>query len=114
MKKNNKYRNTKISNVYGQFDSIKEWKRYIYLLDLQKKGIITELRRQVPFVLIPSQKEGKKVIERACTYIADFVYKKGSETIVEDTKSAITKANVTYIIKRKMMLFFHKIKIKEV
>lgn len=114
MKKQNKYRNTKITNVYGKFDSIKEWKRYIYLLDMQKKGLISDLQRQVTYQLLPIQKDGKKVIERACTYVADFVYKKDGETIVEDTKSTITLANAAYIIKRKMMLFFYKIKIKEV
>ena len=42
----NKYRNKKIKNAYGTFDSIKEYKRFLYLSVAQKKGLISELTRQ--------------------------------------------------------------------
>ncbi len=45
------------------------------------------------------------------TYLADFVYEKGSQTIVEDVKGLRTDV---YKIKRKLMLYFHGIQIKEV
>lgn len=46
-------------------------------------------------------------------YVADFVYidKRSGEKIVEDTKGFKTK---DYIIKRKLMLHVHKIRIREV
>ena len=53
----------------------------------------------------------KKLIERGVYYIADFVYYRDGEYIVEDTKGVRTK---DYIIKRKLMLYVHGIKIKEV
>ena len=77
---------------------------------------------QVKYILIPAQREPDtvgarggihkgKLIERECTYVADFVYKENGQTVVEDTKGFRTK---DYLLKRKMLLFFHGIKIKEV
>lgn len=88
---------------------------------LEKAGKITDLKRQVKFVLIPAQYEtstiGKrggvkrgKLIEREISYIADFVYTEDGKRIVEDTKGFKTK---DYILKRKMLLYFHGIRIKE-
>lgn len=113
-KQGSKYKNIAITNDYGRFDSIKEWKRYMLLLDMQRRGQISDLRRQVSFELIPSQRDGGKVVERACCYVADFVYCQDGKQVVEDTKSAITRRNAVYILKRKMMLFFHHVRIKEV
>ena len=90
---------------------------------LQKLGSIKDLQRQVKFELIPTQREpdtiGKrggihkgKVIENGVNYIADFVYTdcNSGETVVEDSKGLRTK---DYIIKRKLMLFIHGIRILE-
>lgn len=52
-----------------------------------------------------------KLLERKCSYIADFVYWDGFEMVVEDTKGMRTKE---YIIKRKLMLYKYGIRIKEV
>lgn len=111
------------------FDSKKEAKRWQELSLLQKTGKISDLQRQVKYVLIPAQYEpsmehytkgknkGKlkrgKLIERECAYIADFVYTDNGtgDTVVEDTKGMRTP---DYIIKRKMMLYLKEIRIKEV
>lgn len=108
-----KYRNQKVSVGDLSFDSKKELNRYLELSLLQKAGEISGLRFQVKFVLIPAQRDAEtgKVIERECAYLADFVYQKGDETVVEDTKGFRTK---DYILKRKMMLWFHGIRIREV
>lgn len=53
----------------------------------------------------------KKQLRGKITYLADFVYEKGSQTIVEDVKGMKTDV---YKIKRKLMLYFHGIQIKEV
>ena len=124
----NKYHNKKYTTPDGQvFDSKKEYRRYIELMWMQKAGEIEDLQRQVKFVLIPGQYEegtevytkGKKkgqkkqgaLLERECAYYADFTYKVNGELIVEDTKGVRT---ADYILKRKMMLYFYGVKIKEV
>lgn len=74
---------------------------------MERAGEIIDLKRQVKYELIPAQ-EG----ERACNYIADFVYKdKKGNIIAEDAKGCRTKE---YIIKRKMMLWRYGIRIAEV
>ena len=102
--------------IHGiRFDSKKEAERYLVLKDLEKQGEIKNLRLQVPFVLIPSQKdENGKTIERPCKYIADFVYTdKDGHKVVEDVKSRAT-STPEYRIKRKLMLERYKIRIREV
>lgn len=91
----------------GGHASTKEHDRAIQLKLWQRAGVISNLREQVPYELIPAQ-EG----ERACKYIADFVYtdNETGQTIVEDTKGFRTPE---YRIKRKLMLFIHGIRIKE-
>lgn len=105
--------NSKKTVVDGQkFDSKKEARRYQELLLLEKAGEIKNLSRQVKFVLIPSQRdENGKVVERECSYKADFTYEEGIKTVVEDVKGYRTKE---YIIKRKLMLYQYGIRIREV
>jgi hypothetical protein len=122
--KGRKYRNNKISTEGGVFDSMKEYRRYLELLGMVKNCEIADLRRQVKYLLLPAQREPDtkgprggvkkgKVIEHEVAYYADFVYKDlaTGETVVEDTKGLKTH---DYIIKRKMMLYFHGIRIREV
>ena len=134
----------KLHNIPTVVDGIRfasrlEARRYSELKLLEKAGEITDLRWQVPFELIPAQyeiittdevytrgphkgehKKKKILLEKPVCYIADFVYKRRKEvsnglelwyTIVEDTKGIKTK---DYIIKRKLMLYIHEIKIQEV
>ena len=121
----NKYYNKKCTVNGIIFDSRKEARRYQELLLLQRAGVIKSLQRQVKYVLIPAQYEsyerygktgqeltpGKKLIERECAYVADFVYVEDGKTVIEDTKGMKTK---DYIIKRKLMLYTHGIRIREV
>ena len=106
-----KYGNKKVEVNGIAFDSKKEARRWIELDAMQAAGQIQNLQRQVKYELIPNQKIGGKVVERAVNYVADFVYEQNGETIVEDTKGMKTK---DYIIKRKLMLYIHKIRIREV
>lgn len=106
--------NSKKTVVDGQkFDSKKEANRYQELVLLEKAGVIKNLSRQVKFVLIPSQRDEAtgKVIERECSYKADFKYEEDGKTVVEDVKGFRTKE---YIIKRKLMLYQYGIRIREV
>jgi hypothetical protein len=118
----NKYHSKKVTVGGMSFDSKKEAKRYQELYFLERAGTITDLQRQVKFVLIPAQREPDtigsrggvrkgKLLERECAYVADFVYTKDGERIVEDTKGVRTK---DYIIKRKLLLWVHGIRIREV
>lgn len=108
-----KYGNRKVVYAGDTFDSQRELDRFIELRLLERAGKISNLRRQVRYTLIPSQRgEDGRIKERECVYIADFVYtsENGSEA-VEDTKGFRT---AEYIIKRKLMLWVHGISIKEV
>lgn len=109
----NKYGNVKVVLDGYKFDSKKEARRWAELKLLERAGIIEHLRRQEPFVLIPSQYDDRtlELIERAVIYKADFVYKENGELVVEDCKGVRTKE---YIIKRKLLLYTHGIRIREV
>lgn len=107
-----KYFNKKVTINGEQFDSKKEAKRYQELLLLQRAGKISGLRRQVKFVLIPTQRIDGKVVEREVSYVADFVYNdlENGKPVVEDSKGMRTK---DYIIKRKLMLRMYNVRILE-
>ncbi len=95
---------------YKGFDSKLEAKRYEQLKAMEERGEITELKTQVPFELIPSQRIDGKVVERPCRYIADFTYLQEGKLVVEDAKGM---ARPEYIIKRKLMLFRLGIQVRE-
>lgn len=124
-----KYHNKKVTLNGIEFHSRKEARRYTELLLLERAGAIQDLRRQVPFELIPAQYEDvytgeyykrgdrmgepkmKRVcVEKAVTYYADFVYVQGGETVVEDTKGFKTPE---YILKRKLARYLLGIRINE-
>lgn len=112
-----------------KFDSKHEAERYLELKLLERGGVISDLRLQVEFELIPNQyatekrygKNGKPLkdkqvlLERKCCYISDFVYidNETKETVVEDAKSPVTRTP-KYRIKKKLMLYRYGIRIKEV
>ena len=107
-----KYRSRKVTIDGIRFDSQREASRWLQLKLLQQAGRISELERQVKFVLIPSQRdESGKVIEKQVAYIADFVYLKDGKTVVEDSKGYRTEV---YRLKKKMMLYFFHVRIQEV
>ena len=108
----NKYGNRKVIYDGIEFDSMKEAHRYCELKLMQRAGVISDLQMQVPFELIPTQRIDGKVVERAVSYIADFTYNgQDGVQVVEDTKGMRTKE---YIIKRKLMLYVHGIRVVEV
>lgn len=117
----NKYHARKTTVDGITFDSKKEAKRYTELKLMVRAGGITGLQRQVKYELIPEQREpetvgprgGKKtgrLLERARYYVADFVYIKDSETVVEDCKGVRTDV---YKLKRALMLYRYGIRIHE-
>lgn len=121
-----KYRAKKVITPEGTFDSVKEYKRYKYLKALEEVGAISNLQRQVEFVLIPEFRENGtmitkgpnkgeikpgRLVERKCSYYADFVYTENGREVVEDVKGLRLPE---YIIKRKLMLYRFGLRIHEV
>lgn len=105
-----KYHNRKVTRDGETFDSVKEYRRFCELRLLERAGAVTDLRRQVKFELIPAQRIDGKVVERACSYVADFVYMENGQQVVEDAKGMRTQE---YRLKRKLMLWVHGIRIRE-
>lgn len=104
------------------FDSKREARRYEALKKMEAAGEIHNLRRQVKYLLIPEQrlpdvvgprggvKKGK-VLERECSYIADFVYDlPDGGTVIEDCKGFRTPE---YKLKRKLFRHLYGIGITE-
>lgn len=100
-----------------EFDSRDEMMRYIELCDLQRKGIISGLRRQYSFVLIPRQskmvvkhlktkdKMVEKFLENPAIYTCDFLYNERGIYVIEDTKSWFTRSQADdYPLRRKLMV----------
>ena len=128
----NKYGAKKIKDPFtgDVFDSKKEYNRWCNLRLLERAGKISDLKRQVTFELIPTQREESTevykagpqkglpkpgaVIEKAVDYVADFTYYQDGEYIVEDTKGYKQGAAYQlFVVKRKLMLSVHGIRIKE-
>ena len=127
--KTSKYKNTKYTYLGIKFDSLKECRRYSELRLLEQSGKIKDLELQKAYELIPAQYDEStevytkglhkgepkpgRLLERAVVYRADFVYTdcETGKQVVEDTKGMRTPE---YILKRKMMLYIHHIKIKEI
>lgn len=107
----NKYHAEKETVGNEKFHSRKEARRYKELLLMERAGVISGLKRQVRYLLIPTQydEDGKR-LEYSVNYYADFVYYSNGKLIVEDCKGVRTDA---YIIKRKLMLSVYGIRIFE-
>ena len=112
--RNSYYRTKKVEYDGIMFDSATERDRYRILREAQKRGLISDLRLQVVFTLIPKQTElvevklktKTKVVEKfhehPLTYQADFVYMRDGKDVIEDAKGYATE---DYIIRRKLMRF---------
>lgn len=99
------------------FDSKREARRYMDLWLMQRSGEITNLRTQVKYPLLSKQVHPDGTRERAIDYVADFVYEKDGETVVEDSKGFRNTSSAAYrvfVMKRKMMLYFHGVTVREV
>lgn len=118
IKKRPKYGNKKVEYQGKLFDSKREMQRYVVLKEAEEKGLISDLRTQITFELIPAiteeyvehlktkDKIKTRVLQRAVTYKADFVYIKDDEEIIEDVK--ISKALIPKEFALKEKIFFWK------
>ena len=89
-----------------RFDSKLEAARWVQLSLMERAGHISDLRRQVPFILIDKSEYGRQIV-----YKADFVYTQDGKQIVEDAKGVKTDV---YRLKKRMLAERYGIAIKEV
>lgn len=104
--KKSKYRAVKTEIDGITFDSKREAKRYQELRLLERAGEIENLRLQVAYELIEKSKYGRSI-----KYVADFVYERNGDQIVEDAKGVRTPV---YRLKKRLMAEKYGIKIEEV
>jgi hypothetical protein len=118
-----KYFSKKIRNEHGEFDSKAEFERYLHLKHLEDIGVISYLKRQVKFEIIPKLvrkdkvhlktkvKEVERVEEMAAHYTADFCYlDHDGKYIIEELKGGYTKNLADYVLRRKLIkriVFIH-------
>lgn len=92
----NKFKNHKVKNILGSFDSKLEYKHFLLLKAREQKGEISTLKRQVRIKLGRSK-------ECKVYYVADFVYYDNIDKIwvVADSKGVATD---TFKVKLKWLL----------
>lgn len=110
-KKPSKYHNKKVQTEDGTFDSKWELTCWQRLKMMERGGAISGLQRQVVFELIPSAILDTRKLP-AVKYVADFVYQKDGQQVVEDAKGG--ESLPEYKLKRRLMWWIHKIKVVEV
>lgn len=98
-----KYQNKPVTVDGMRFDSKLEAHRWHELQLELAAGRISKLRRQVRFSI---SWQG----EHICFYVADFVYERNGERVVEDSKGKRTEL---FILKRKLMLICLGIQVLE-
>lgn len=119
-----KYGNSKVEYQGMSFDSKREMQRYIVLKEAEERGLISDLRTQVVFELVPpiteeyvkhlktKDKIETRVAQRAILYKADFVYKKDGKEVIEDVKVAKGLIPKEFTLKEKLFFWRFGKKIK--
>lgn len=104
----NKYGNVPCEVDGEKFQSTKEARRWGELRLMEKNGLISDLKRQVPFSLHAPN------MVKVATYYADMTYIENGELVVEDVKSPPTRKKETYRIKKRWMKAEYGIEIMEI
>ena len=107
----NKYGARKTSVAGQVFDSKHEAAVYLELQAEAVAGVITDLKRQRMFPLIVKGKDGLPVL--VGRYTADFVCRRAGVLEILDAKSAATKRNEAYQLRRKLFEALYGIGITE-
>ena len=95
-----KYHNKKIKTEDGTFDSKYEYEEWCRLKLLERGGVIRNLMRQVPYVLIPTIRTTAGTLKQI-TYYADFVYEENGIVCMVDTKGYETEV---FKIKKRLLI----------
>lgn len=113
--KKSKYKSKKVERDGVTYDSSKEAARALVLERMAATGEISDLRRQVAFVLAPAVRFPDEVrMKPAIRYFADFVYVQNGTTVIEDVKSTPTKKKESYRLKKHLLATVHGLFIKEI
>lgn len=119
-----KYNSSKVVHDGITFDSKIEGERYLYLREMERQGVITDLQMQVEYEILPRQskqiikhlktkdKVVEKFLEHPVTYKCDFQYMHNGELVVEDVKGSSSAMSRDFPIRKKLMLFMHGIEIR--
>jgi len=86
--------------------------RYQELLMLERVDLIRDLAIEVPFALEVRNPAGEMV--RIGAYVADAVFWRGEQQVVEDAKSKVTRNHPLYVWKRSHFEMQYGIRITEV
>ena len=131
MKRIGKYNNRKTEVCGITFDSKKEAECYLVFREMEKKGVISDLKMQVGFELLPAvygtrtkvkhlksgdrEMQERYLRQRPTYYYADFTYTENAtgNYVVVDVKSPATRKKDAYVLKKKMMLALKGIEITE-
>jgi hypothetical protein len=116
--------NARKVRIPGQqpFDSELEYNGFLIAKAEEAGDNWPAVEREPEFVLIPNQVRSDGVKERACVYKADLrltlllrpiAGTKGFMQQVIEFKSPFTAKRPEYVLRRKMVLFFHKITVLE-
>jgi hypothetical protein len=123
-----KYRNTKVEFDRVKFDSKREKDRYVFLKQKEKEGVISDLKLQPKYELIPAikekyikqlktkTKECERTLQFAITYRGDFSYYKNGVLVVEDVKASPQTAALdkAFLLKEKLFRWKYGFSIKRV
>lgn len=119
--KRNKYGNDKVIIDGITFDSKLEGRRYLFLRDQEKKGIITDLKCHPTYELLPKQtrkeivhlktkdKEVEKFLFHPIVFTPDFEYKYNGEVRTEDVKGSKLIVAPDVPLRIKLLYFEYKI-----
>jgi hypothetical protein len=125
-RKKTKYKNTKVEYGGLKFDSKKEMQRYIVLRKAEEDGLISDLKTQVRYELIPAvketyikhlktkDKECERTIQLPITYTCDFQYIKNGELVIEDVKASPKMLPKEFTLKEKLLFWRYGIKIMKI
>lgn len=125
-KKGQKYHNSIVEFQGQKFASKREMQRYIFLKEAEERGLISDLKCQVKYELIPAIKEEEvvhlktkdKIVERtvqlAINYVADFEYQKNGERVVEDVKISKALIPKEFALKSKLFRWKYGFSIRQV
>lgn len=123
-KEKNKYHSSKVTYDGFVFDSRLEGARYLYLRNLEQKGVIQDLQMQVEYEILPRQSKQiikhlktkdkivEKPLERPVKYKCDFQYMYNGELVVEDVKGSSFAMSRDFPIRKKLMLYMHGIEVR--
>ncbi|MGL5327751.1 MAG: DUF1064 domain-containing protein [Peptostreptococcaceae bacterium] len=103
MARSRKFASKKVEDKkWGKFDSTAEYNYWLELLDMQEKGLITQLDRQIEFVLVPKFKDSYGNTVRQMVYVSDMTFVKDGKLHIVDVKGSLY--NITIESKNKIKM----------